>query len=136
VSARPPVIVDLEWIGELKFSATSGGASLTIDSAGVAGPSPVQALAVAFAGCMATDVAHILTRGRHAFRSLRAHLVADRAAEDPHRVVRMTLQIAIEGDVPRDAVDRAIALSHDRYCSVWHSMRQDIELNVSADIRP
>jgi putative redox protein len=134
VSAKPPTTVDLTWIGDLRFAGTSGTASITLDSAGLAGPSPVQALAFAFTGCMATDVAYILTRGRHAFRSLRAHLSADRAAEDPHRIVRMTLRIIIEGDVPLEAVTRAIALSHEKYCSVWHSMRQDIELEVSGEV--
>jgi putative redox protein len=134
VAPRPPTVVDLTWIGDLKFSGTSGSASITLDSAGIAGPSPVQALAFAFAGCMATDVAHILGRGRHAFRALGAHLVADRAAEEPHRIVRMNLRFTVEGEVPREAVDRAIALSHEKYCSVWHSMRQDIELDVSAEI--
>jgi putative redox protein len=134
VSAKPPTIVDLIWIGDLKFSGTSANASMTLDSAGAAGPSPVQALGFALAGCMTTDVAHILTRGRHPFRALRSHLVADRAPDDPHRFVRVTLQITVEGDVPADAVDRAIALSRDKYCSVWHSMRQDIEFTVTADV--
>ena len=131
---KPPLVVDLNWIGELKFSGVSNRASMTVDSAGVAGPSPVQALGFALAGCMTTDVAHILTRGRHAFRALRSHLVADRAQEDPHRIVRMSLQIVVEGGVPAEAVDRAIQLSREKYCSVWHSMRQDIEFTVSADI--
>src|SRR5262249_14206261 len=120
MTARPPTVVDLTWIGELKFSGTSGSASITLDSAGVAGPSPVQALAFAFAGCMAMDVAHILTRGRHPLEGLRAHLAADRAPDDPHRIVRMTLQVTVEGEVPEEAVTRAIALSREKYCSVWH----------------
>ena len=132
--ARPPVIVDVDWIGDLKFAGTSGTTSMTLDSTAVAGPSPVQALGFAFAGCMATDVAHILARGRHPLRALRAHLVAERAVEDPHRIVRMTLTFAVEGEVPRDAVDRALALSREKYCSVWHSMRQDIDLTVAAEI--
>jgi putative redox protein len=134
VTAKPPAIIDLTWIGDLRFSATTGSVSMTLDSAGSAGPSPVQALGCAFAGCMATDIAYILTRGRHAFHALRAHLVADRAADEPHRIVRMTLSVTIEGDVPRDAVDRAIALSREKYCSVWHSMRQDTELCVTAEV--
>jgi len=134
VSSKPPTIVDLTWIGELKFSGTSANASMTLDSAGAAGPSPMQALGFALASCMTTDVAHILTRGRHPFRALRSHLVADRAPDEPHRFTRMTLQIIVEGEVPADAVDRAIALSHDKYCSVWHSMRQDIEFTVSAHV--
>ena len=133
--ARPPTVVDLTWVGDLKFSGTSGNASMTLDSAGLAGPSPVQALGFAIAGCMTTDVAHILTKGRHPFRALRSHLVADRAQDEPHRVVSMTLHIAVDGDVPGDAVERAIALSKEKYCSVWHSMRQDIAFTTTHDIR-
>jgi putative redox protein len=132
---KPATVVDLTWIGDLAFSATSGKATMTLDSAGVAGPSPVQALGFALAGCMTTDVAYILTKGRHPFRALRSHLVADRAQDEPHRVVRMTLHIAVDGDVPGDAVERAIALSKEKYCSVWHSMRQDIAFTTTHDIR-
>jgi putative redox protein len=134
VPAKPPTIVDLVWMGDLKFSGTSNQTSMTIDGSSVAGPSPVQALGFAVAGCMTIDVAHMLTRGRHPFHAMRSHLVAERAQEDPHRFMRMTLQISVEGDVPADAVDRAIALSRDKYCSVWHSIRQDIEFTVTFDI--
>jgi putative redox protein len=130
------MIVDLTWVGGYTLTGTSDHAAITLDSAGLAGPSPVQALAFALAGCMAMDVIHILTKGRHSFRALRSHLVADRSPEEPHRMVGMTLQFAIEGEVPADAVDRAIALSREKYCSVWHSMRQDIAFTVSHDIRP
>ncbi len=133
---KPPTVLDLTWIGELKFAGVSDRASMIVDSAGVAGPSPMQALGFALAGCMTTDVAHILTRGRHAFRALRSRLVADRAPDDPHRIVRVSLKIVVEGSVPPDAVDRAIALSRDKYCSVWHSMRQDIEFTISTSIHP
>jgi putative redox protein len=131
---KPPTIVDLHWIGDLKFDVASDRIAMTIDSAGVAGPSPVQALGIAIAGCMTTDVTHILNKGRHPLRALRSHLVADRAPEDPHRFRRMALTLTIEGDVPRDAVARAIALSRDTYCSVWHSMRQDIDFDVTFDV--
>ena len=133
--ARPPTVVDLIWVGDLEFSGTSGNASMTLDSAGLAGPSPVQALGFAIAGCMTTDVAHILTKGRHPFRALRSHLVADRAQDEPHRIVSMTLHIAVDGNVPGDAVERAIALSKEKYCSVWHSMRQDIAFTTTHDVR-
>jgi putative redox protein len=132
--AKPPITADLRWIGELRFSATSDQAAVTIDSAGLAGPSPVQALGIALAGCMSADVVHILRRGHHSLRALRSHLVAERAQDDPHRLVRVTLQFTIEGDVPRDAIERAIALSRDKYCSVWHSMRQDIDFQVTFDV--
>jgi putative redox protein len=129
--AKAPTVVDLAWSSGLIFSGRSGQATLTLDSAGVAGPSPVQALAFALAGCMMMDVADILTKGRHAFSALRSHLVADRADADPHRILRVTLSVAVAGDVPATAVERAIALSREKYCSVWHSMRQDIEFTTS-----
>jgi len=129
--AKAPTVVDLVWSSDLIFSGQSGQASLTLDSAAAAGPSPVQALAFGLAGCMMMDVAHILTKGRHAFRALRCHLVADRAGDEPHRITRATLTVIVTGDVPADAVDRAIALSREKYCSVWHSMRQDIEFTTA-----
>ena len=133
--AKPPTVVDLTWIRDLTFSGRSDAASLALDSAGLAGPSPMQALGFALAGCMTTDVAHILTKGRHRFRALRSRLVADRSQEEPHRFVRMTLHVTVEGGVPADAVERAIALSREKYCSVWHSMRQDIAFTTTHDPR-
>jgi putative redox protein len=132
--SKPATVVDVTWIDGLRFSVTSDKAAITIDSAGLAGPSPVQALGIALAGCMTTDVAHILTRGRHPLRALRSHLVAERAPDDPHRFVRMTLHVTVEGDVPGEAIERAIALSRDTYCSVWHSMRQDIDFQVTFEV--
>ena len=49
----------------------------------------------------------------------------------------MTLTSTVEGEVPADAVERAIALSREKYCSVWHSMRQDIDFDRRAhDVAP
>jgi len=135
VPSKPPTIADLTWIGDLKFSATIDQTSLVFDSSGAAGPSPVQALAGALAACMSMDVAHVLTKGRHPLRALRAHVAGQRAQEDPHRFLRIDLHFTVEGGVPKDAVQRAIALSRDKYCSVWHSMRQDIDFVVTFESR-
>ena len=133
--AKRPTVVDLTWTHDLVLAGVSDKASMTLDSSGVEGPSPVQALAFALAGCMTMDVVYILTKGRHSFRAVRSHLVAERAQEDPHRLVRMAFHITVEGDVPPDAVARAITLSGEKYCSVWHSMRQDIEFTTSHEVR-
>jgi len=134
VPSKPPTIVDLLWTGTLAFTAQTSKTSLVVDSGGVAGPSPVELLGVALAGCMSVDLAHILNRGRHEFRALRSRLVAERSPDEPHRFTAVTLHFAIEGTVPRDAVERAIQLSRDKYCSVWHSLRQDIGLQVTFDL--
>ena len=132
--AKQPTVVDLTWAGELVLNGTSEKASMTLDSSGVAGPSPVQALGFALAGCMTMDVAYILTKGRQTFHALRSHLIADRSPEDPHRIVKMHLHVTVEGDLPADAVARAMALSHEKYCSVWHSMRQDIVFTTTHEV--
>jgi putative redox protein len=136
IVAKPPTVVDLTWRQDLILDGTSDKASMTLDSSGLAGPSPVQALGFALAGCMTMDVAYILAKGRQPFRAMRSHLVADRAQEDPHRIVKMHLHVTVEGDVPPDSVARALALSHEKYCSVWHSMRQDIVFTTTHDILP
>jgi putative redox protein len=132
---KPPTVIDLVWTRDLTFSVTTATSTLTLDGSAVAGPSPVDALAAALAGCMTTDVTDLLVKGRHPLHALRSHFVADRAQDDPHRFLRAALTFSIEGAVPAAAVERAIALSRDKYCSVWHSMRQDIEFTTAYEIR-
>ena len=96
----------------------------------------MQALVLALAGCMASDVVHILVKGRLPLRGLRAQLEARRAEEEPRRVTAVSLHFAIEGDVPPDKVQRAIDLSREKYCSVWHSLRPDIDFRTSFEVAP
>jgi putative redox protein len=67
--------------------------------------------------------------------ALRARITAQRAQETPHRLLKIDLHFEIEGSVPGDAVLRAIALSREKYCSVWHSLNPDIDLQVTSDVR-
>ena len=130
MAPKAPTTLELVWTHELILEGRSGHASMVLDSAGKAGPSPVQALAFALAGCMGMDVVYILTKGRHDLRGLKVSLTADRASEDPHRLTAVTLDFSVTGGVPREQVQRAIELSHEKYCSVWHSLRQDIVLTT------
>jgi putative redox protein len=123
---KAPTTLELVWTHDLVFEGSSGVASMTLDSAGKAGPSPVQTLAFALAGCMGMDIVYILQKGRYDLRGLKVSLVAERAQQDPHRITAVTIDVEVAGAVPREAVQRAIDLSHEKYCSVWHSMRQDI----------
>jgi putative redox protein len=132
---KPKVEAVLTWEGDLRFQGRSGTAALVLDSDGKAGPSPVQALVLALAGCMSVDVVHILERGRHPLRALTASARATRAVGEPHRLVAVDLRFTVTGDVAPDKVERAIALSHDKYCSVWHSLRQDIAFTTSFEVK-
>ena len=131
---KPPTTVELVWERELVLGGRSGDISIVLDSAGQAGPSPVQALAFALAGCMGMDVVHILRKGRHNLRGLRISLVAQRAEDDPRRITDVKIDFAVTGDVPKEQIQRAIDLSHEKYCSVWHSMRQDIAFETTFSV--
>ena len=133
---RPPTTIELIWEHDLVFAGKSGNQSMVLDSASTVGPSPMQALAFALAGCMAMDVVHVIRKGRHEMRGLRADLSGTRASEDPRRFTSMTLHYSITGTIPDAVIERAIQLSKDKYCSVWHSMREDIELSVTFKVTP
>jgi putative redox protein len=131
---KPPTLVELIWEHDLVFGGRSGDVQLTLDSDSAEGPSPMQALAFALAGCMAMDVVHVLKKGRHDLRGLRVDLKGERPPTEPRRFTRIELQYTLTGTVAREPVERAIQLSREKYCSVWHSMRQDIALDVSFTI--
>jgi putative redox protein len=128
---KPPTVVELLWEHDLVLNGTSGNTSMTLDSVSAAGPSPMQALGFALAACMAMDVVHVLRKGRHDLRGLKVALVAERADEEPRRFTSVALQFTVTGHVPPEPIQRAIDLSRDKYCSVWNSLRQDIELKVT-----
>lgn len=132
--SKPPTVIELVWERDLVFSGHSGEISMTLDSAGSIGPSPMQALAFGLAGCMAMDVVAILQKARLGLRGLRADLTGTRAEEDPRRFTAFTLHYTITGDIPGERVERAIQLSRQKYCSVWHSLRQDITLDVTFSV--
>lgn len=133
---KPPVTAELIWSDHLRFGATSGPNALVVDGDGAAGPSPLQLAAFGLAGCMAADIVSILQKGRHPITGLRASFSGERALNPPRRFVRIILRFHVTGAVPADAVERAIALSRETYCSVWQSMRQDIEFTTLFDIHP
>lgn len=132
--AGPRVRLDLVWEGDLRFRGRSGAVEIVLDSDSAAGPSPVEALTFGLAGCMAIDVVHILKKGRLPLASLRAALRAERAPRDPKRLVSVHLHFRVGGEVPADKVERAIALSRETYCSVWHSLRPDIDFITSFEV--
>jgi putative redox protein len=129
--SKPPTVIELSWERDLVFSGSAGAVAMTLDSDSVAGPSPMQAVAFGLAGCMAMDVAAILRKGRHDLRGLHVDLTGARAPEEPRRFTAIALHFTVTGDVPDEAIQRAIDLSRNKYCSVWHSLRRDISLDIT-----
>jgi putative redox protein len=133
-AARPPLVATLEWDDDQQFTGQVGKHEVSMDGSANAAPTPVQLLALSLAGCMAIDLVHILTRGRHPVRSLQTTFTGHRAATDPKRFTRVRLDFTLQGDVLPEHVERALQLSREKYCSVWNTFRQDIELEVGFTI--
>jgi len=81
-------------------------------------PRPMETLLAGVGGCTAYDVVLILRRGRHDVRGCSVKLSAERAEQDPKVFTRIHMQFVISGKgLSAASVERAIALSHEKYCS-------------------
>jgi putative redox protein len=132
----PSFSLNLTWQGEQRFLGTSEGTSITMDGKGQAGPSPVHAVAFALAGCMGIDVADMIEKGRLPVKGITCHMRVFRAPEAPKRITSVELHFLVTGDVPPDRVLRAIELSREKYCSVWHSLNPAIDFKTSFTVNP
>ncbi len=133
---RPDFSLHLAWQGEQRFGGASGDVSMNLDGKRKAGPSPVQAVAFALAGCMAIDVVDVIEKGRLPVKAVSCDMKVFRADEAPRRITGIELHFVVGGEVPEDRVARAIELSRDKYCSVWHSLNPSIEFKTSFAVNP
>ncbi len=126
--------VRLRWSGEgLVFHGETGdGSAITLDSDGEAGPSPTQLLLLSLAGCMGVDVRLILEKSRVPVDSLEVVVEGDRAPSPPRRFNALRLVYVIKGAAEADEgkIERAVQLSKDKYCSVLHTLREDVTLDI------
>ena len=128
----PIVKTTLAWKRDLVFTgATPQGYEIEFDAQAQWGCKPTEALLLSLAGCMGIDMVTILTKMRITLASFRIEIEGKRNPTPPqyYKAVEMVLHIAGKNLDPRK-VERAIALSKDKYCSVYNSLRPDLALNV------
>ena len=135
----------IDWLAEngMAFSAETGsGHLLTMDGAADGGgrnlaPRPMETVLAGSGACAAYDVVLILKRGRHQVRSCRVKVSSERAAEDPKVFTKIHLHFVIGGiDLNAAAVERAITLSHDRYCSATVMLAKTAAVTTSYEVKP
>jgi putative redox protein len=88
------------------------------DSAHTHGPSPMEAVLMALCSCTSVDVVSILQKKRQQLTGLRVSAVAEQAAEPPRVFTSIHLTYAVRGQLSRKAVEDAVSLSKNKYCSV------------------
>jgi len=120
----------LKWRSGTVFEGSvEGKTPLVLDAGGPEGPSPMEALLLALAGCTGADVVSILTKKRVPLASVVIDVVGERREEHPKRFTAVTLTFRIKAaGLAEEAARQAIALSLEKYCSVTHSLARDIGL--------
>jgi putative redox protein len=102
---------------EFQAAATSGH-TIVIDGDKKAGNSPMELVLIGLCGCTGYDVVSILTKKREAFTSLEVRAEAERAAGPPTVYTDIKLVYRVGGKVSHKAVEDAVRLSEEKYCSV------------------
>lgn len=133
---------NVRWTGDgMSFVARTGSGHLVaMDGASTGGgnnlaPRPMEMVLLGTGGCSAYDVVLILKRGRHDVRGCEVELKADRASEDPKVFTRIEMKFTVRGRaLNRDAVMRAVQLSHDKYCSATAMLARTAQITHSVEI--
>lgn len=131
----------IKWLDGVSFLAETGSGHLvTMDGAPDAGgrnlaPRPMEMMLVGAGGCSAFDVVMILRRGRHDIRGCTVKLVAERATSDPKVFTRIGFHYVITGrNLKPEAVERAIQLSAEKYCSASVMLGKTAELTHTWEV--
>jgi len=98
-------------------------------------PRPMELVLAGTGGCTAYDVVLILRRGRHDVRGCQVQLKAERAETDPKVFTAIHMHFVVHGKgVPAAAVERAIALSHEKYCSASIMLGKTAAITTSYEV--
>ena len=96
---------------------------------------PMEMVLLGTGGCTAYDVVLILKRGRHAVVGCTVKLSAERADTEPKVFTRINMHFTVTGKaVPATAVERAIAMSQDKYCSASIMLGKTAQISTSFEV--
>lgn len=127
--------------GTMTFLAETGSGHLVAADGAPAGggrnlaPRPMELVLAGTGACTAYDVVLILKRGRHDVSGCEAKLVAQRAETDPKVFTEIEFQFTVRGkNLRRDVVERAVALSHEKYCSATAMLTKTATITYSVKL--
>jgi putative redox protein len=122
--------IKLNWNGGSKFTGVNaGGLETAIDAGGQSGVCPAELLLEALGACASADVVSTLEKMRTPAAKFEVTLEADRHLTEPRYLTGVRMLFDVWGDeIAPDRLIRAINLSIGKYCSVYHSLRDDLRL--------
>ncbi len=126
----------LTWENELVFTARIRGYEFEYDPRAMEGCFPTDTLLMSVSGCLAIDVVMFLQKMRVEIREFEIETSGKRNPTPPQYFKSIEIIIHISGKgITSRKLDRAISLSQEKYCSVYHSLRKDIDVKVSYEIK-
>ena len=131
----------VRWTGGMTFLAETGSNHVVaMDGAPESGgrnlgPRPMELVLAGTGGCTAYDVVLILKRGRHDVTGCEVKVSAERAPDDPKVFTRIHMHFTVRGKaLRREVVERAIHLSHEKYCSASIMLAKTAEITQDFEI--
>ncbi|MDA8387726.1 MAG: OsmC family protein [Nitrospiraceae bacterium] len=122
----------LDWEKDLIFHArTQRGYEIDFDARIEWGCMPTESLLLSLAGCMAIDTVSFIQKMKGEISDFRIDITGERNPTPPQYYKRIDMVLHITGtNISEKQAKRAVALSHEKYCSVYHSLRKDLEVTV------
>jgi putative redox protein len=122
----------LTWDKELIFvGRTNRGYEVEFDAAQQWGCSPTETLLLSVAGCMGIDMVSFLKKMQCEIKSYKMDIMGERNPTPPQYYTSIEMVISVKGaDLTAKKIERAISLSQEKYCSVYHSLRKDMKVKV------
>jgi putative redox protein len=121
-----------QWIDGERFAVSaSSGHAFVVDSDRErnTAPGPMELVLVGLCACTATDIVSILRKKREPFTRVEVHAEAERAEQPPMVYESIRLVYRVEGAVSRKAVEDAVHLSKDKYCSVSAMLQRTAKIS-------
>ncbi|HXY11649.1 MAG TPA: OsmC family protein [Terriglobales bacterium] len=122
--------VKTKWIREQQFEGvSSSGQRVLIDADRKTAASPMELVLLGLCGCTAFDVVTILGKKRQPWTSLEIRAEAERAPSPPAVYTAIRLTYRVGGKVSPKAVEDAVRLSEDKYCSVAAMLKKTAKIS-------
>ena len=125
-----------QWTDKERFiGVASSGHALVVDAGkDKTGNGPMELVLIGLCGCTAVDVAGILTKKRERFTSLEVRAQAERAPQPPSVYTEIKLTYRVGGPVSRKAVEDAVRLSQEKYCSVSAMLQATAKITAEVEL--
>ena len=129
------VTASATWTDQERFlSVATSGHAIVVDAASEkTASSPMELVLIGLCGCTASDVVSILRKKREPFSSLKVHARAERAANPPSVYTSIHLTYSVGGAVSHKAVEDAVRLSEEKYCSVAAMLQKTAKITFAIE---